>query len=259
MRGSISTDRSAEARQRSGERETGRTQLLDFYAHTQSAEADMIEAEDRAEQQTAKRDFARLLGLYYKKILSPVEFKFLAVSIRTKKTPYEIGRALGVEYVQTIESINAKHKTNLPKLKKLMQISGYDNRRGLVLLPEWAKYIKIYNYRANYNAEHREKISEYLRRYYYKNRENISAYKRSYYKKHCEKIKAKARLYREEHREELMEKDKRYYYKNRENISAYKRSYYEEHREEIKAKSKLYYEARKAAKHSEKQKSEVLC
>lgn len=142
LRHSFSGDRRLETHHRSGDSEGEGAELWDVVASTQSAEADLIDEEERAEQRVAKRQFAKLLGLYFKKILSPVEFKFLAACMRRDRTPYAVGRALGVNYETTIAAINAKHKANMPKLLQLMRACGYDYRRGIVLMPKWSQYVK---------------------------------------------------------------------------------------------------------------------
>lgn len=143
LRKSFSTDAIAAHHSRSGDEEGGGAVLLDFVAYTQSAEAAIIEAEERAERQAGKQQFARLLGQYFKKLLTPIEFKFLAACLRSSETPCSVGRQLGItDYKAVMGSINAKHKTNLPKLNLFMRACGYDYRRGVVFMPKWETYIK---------------------------------------------------------------------------------------------------------------------
>lgn len=139
---SFSGDSTLTAHNRSGDSTGDGAERWNFIGSVQSAEADIIDEEERTEQQEAKRKFTQLLGLYFKKILMPGEFKFLAACMRGDKTPYAVGRSLGVNYEETIATINAKHKANMPKLLQLMRACGYDYRRGIVLMPKWAQYVK---------------------------------------------------------------------------------------------------------------------
>lgn len=166
---SFSGDSTLTTHNRSGDATGDGAERWNFIGSVQSAEADIIDDEERTEQQEAKRKFAQLLGLYFKKILAPVEFKFLAACMRTDKTPYAVGRILGVNYEQTIAAINEKHKANMPKLLQLMRACGYDYRRGIVLMPKWSQYIKrriqIRATSATYRSNYPERVSAANRRW----------------------------------------------------------------------------------------------
>lgn len=155
---SFSGDSKLTTHNRSGDSTGDGAERWNFIGSVQSAEADIIDEEEHTEQREAKRKFARLLGLYFKKILAPVEFKFLAACMRGDRTPYAVGRSLGVDYEATIAAINAKHKANLPKLLQLMRAVGYENRRGLVFLPKLNYYIKR-------NAQKRAAVTTWRNKY----------------------------------------------------------------------------------------------
>lgn len=184
LRKSFSADATAAHHNRSGDEDGGGAVLLDFVAYTQSAEAAIIEAEERAERQAGKQQFTRLLGLYFKRLLSPIEFKFLAACLRSSETPCRVGRQLGItDYKAVIGSINAKHKANLPKLNLLMRACGYDYRRGLVLMPKWETYIKHgwSAWWASLTEAQKQAVRDRANARRAANREEYNAYQREYY------------------------------------------------------------------------------
>lgn len=130
MQRSFSADRTVKHQSRSGDDQDGGAVVLDFLANVQSAEADIIEEEERAEQQESKREFAALLRAYFKKILTADEYRFLVGCIRQNKTLYQVGRALGVNANKTAEDIESKCKASEKQFFLLMSYSGYDCRRG---------------------------------------------------------------------------------------------------------------------------------
>lgn len=228
---------------------------FDFIGSVQSAESDIIEAEERAEQRKAKRQFAKLLGLYFKKLLAPVELKFLVACMRRDKTPCEVGRSLGVDYNAIIASINAKHKANMPKLLQLMRACGYDYRRGIVLMPELTRYCAVQAHRRTYERTRRAE-----------NGDSIRAYFRDYIKRNPEKHKQRVNKWRTANREKVnarrrelydpeknSERYRKYYYEKRkpqrqadpEAHNAYERERYKKNREKKLAACKAYREAHK--------------
>ncbi|MCM1441050.1 MAG: hypothetical protein NC131_17890 [Roseburia sp.] len=228
---------------------------FDFIGSVQSAEADIIEAEERTEQRQAKRKFAQLLVLYFKKILAPVEFKFLVACMRRDRTPCEVGRSLGVDYNAAIASINAKHKANLPKLLQLMRAVGYDYRRGIVLMPELTRYCAVQAHRRNYErtrrAENGDGIRAYFRDYIKRNPEKHRLNVNKWRAANREKVNARAReLY---DTEKQSERYRNYYYEKRkpqrqanpEKVNAENRKWYALNREKKLAACKAYREAHK--------------
>lgn len=228
---------------------------FDFVGSVQSAEADIIEAEERAEQRQAKRRFTQLLVLYLKKILAPVEFKFLVACMCRDKTPYAIGRSLGVDYNATIASINAKHKANMPKLLQLMRAVGYDYRRGIVLMPELTRYCAVQAHRRTYErtrrAENGDSIRAYFRNYIKRNPEKHRLNVNKWRSANREKVNARRReLYNPE---KEAERYRNYYYEKRkpqrqanpEKVNAENRKWYALNREKKLAACKAYREAHK--------------
>ncbi len=228
---------------------------FDYVGSVQSAEADIIEAEERAEQRQAKRKFTQLLGLYFKKILAPVEFKFLVACMRRDKTPCEVGRSLGVDYNATIASINAKHKANMPKLLQLMRAVGYDYRRGIVLMPELTRYCAVQAHRRTYErtrrAENGDGIRAYFRDYVKRNPEKFRLNGKKWREANREKVNARAReLYNPEkaaarYRKYYYEKRKPQRQANREKVNAENRKWYELNKEKKLAACKAYRDAHK--------------
>lgn len=219
---SFSGDRTLTTHNRSGDSTGNGAERWNFIGSVQSAEADIIDEEERAEQQEAKRKFTGLLGLYFKKILTPVEFKFFAACMRTNNTPCAVGRNLGVNYEATIAAINAKHKENMPKLLQLMRACGYDCRRGIVLMPKWAYYVK--RTRQNRNAAityarlHPELKRERYKVWYEANRERQVEYNREYRRTRSDKLReaenARKRNQRAANRAEYNARYREYYQNN---------------------------------------------
>lgn len=256
LRCSFSGDSRLKAHHRSGDVEDDGAVLWDYVVSTQSAEADLIDEEEHAEQRIAKRKFAKLLGLYFKKILSLVEFKFLAACMQSDKTPYTIGRRLGIDYRKTVAAINAKHKANMPKLLQLMRVCGYEYRRGIVLMPQWSRYIKrSWSYWwAHTTEEHKQAVRERTNKKRATNREEYNARQREYYRNNESSRQAKLEYSREryqnltsEQREAKRERDrlaqKRKRARNREAYNEWQRRYRAEHKEQFKE-----YERQKRAR-----------
>lgn len=162
MRRSVSADMTVKHQSRSGDDQEGGAVLLDFLANVQSAEADIIEAEEREEQAESKRQFVRLLRLYFKKILSDQERKFLAECLRSGQTPYKVGRAMGLDYRTVIESVQSKHAASAPRLAALMRAVGM--RGAVQFFPKLAAavdkadYDRVYYQRTIYRQKTTRRI-----------------------------------------------------------------------------------------------------
>lgn len=227
---SFSGDDHAEVNMRSGERDAGGAIMFDLVARVQSAEDDIIEAEEEQVRAIAKRSFTKLLKLYLKKILSVEELKFISTYLRTGETPYKIGRAMGLDYYTVIESIQAKNAANRDKLQRLMRRCGYDFRRGLVFLPGLERYFNKHINYSNYRAAHKEEIN---------------ARQRAYQKVHRERKNERNRFYRAANKEEINAKQRAYYAAHREEIGAQKHAYRAAHKEELNARERAYWAAHK--------------
>lgn len=241
---SFSGDAYADVQKRSGEREVGSAIMFDFVAHVQSAEDDIIEAEEEQIRAVAKRRFSKLLKLYLQKILSGEELKFVAVCLRSEETPYKVGVAMGIDYRKAWKSIQSKHAANLDKLQRLMQACGYDFYWHLAFLPKLERYFNNRkecnaHFRA-YRAAHREKINAQQRAWHAAHREEFNAKSRAYCAVHREERRAINRAYYAAHREERRAKNRAYCAVHKEERRATKRAYYAAHREEFKARFKDY-------------------
>lgn len=231
---SFSGDSTLTIHNRSGDSTGDGAERWNFIGSVQSAETDIIEAEVRAEQRQAKRKFTQFLGLYFKKILTPIEFKFLAACMSGDKTPYAVGRSLGVKFEQTIESINAKHNANMPKLLRLMRACGYDCRRGIALMPKWSHYIKRIKQKRSaaitYARRHPELKRESYKAWYEANRERQAEYNKEYRRNRSaeqrEAENARKREYRAANREKYNARERERYHANIEaNREARRRRY----------------------------------
>ncbi len=254
MRRSFSGDAVRGIQSRSGDDNGQGAMYFDLVAHVQSAEADIIEEEERAEQAESKRQFVRLLRLYFKKILSDQERRFLTECLRTKQTPYKVGRAMGLDYRTVIESVQRKHEANAPRLAALMRAVGYDYRRGLDFLPSFRRYCALRKFFREYLKAHPEINRNQMRKWRAipENREKQNARRRELY--NPEKSAARYRKFyyekrkpqRQANREKVNAESRKYYAANREKKLAACRAYREVHRDEINARRRAR-EARKRA------------
>lgn len=209
MQRSFSADRQVKHQSRSGDDQDGGAVVLDFLANVQSAEADIIESEERAEQQESKREFAALLRAYFKRILTADEYRFLVGCIRQNKTLYQVGRTLGVSANKTAESIESKCKASEKQFFLLMSYSGYDCRRGCEFMT------RLFNPDA-----HRRKVRDKIQA----RRAAISAYKRRYNLLHPEVNKRARKKYNQAHPDRVRESSRRYAERNHEKeLARYKR------------------------------------
>lgn len=247
MSHSFSADRQVQYQNRSGVEE-GKASALDFFANIPSAEADIIEAEEREEQAEIKRKFTKLLLPYYKRILTDVEFKFLIACTRENKTPYRVGKSLGINYRNTYDSICRKHEANKDKLTALMRACGYDYRHGLDFLASIRKHLRICDNTLRYARAHREILRERVRIYRETHRIEIAERRKAYYAEHREELCAKRRSEEYRKRERVRQRD--YYARNSARIREKARIYRETHRNEILAKRREQYPAY-YAKHRE--------
>ena len=243
LRNSYSGDCAITMHNRSGDIEGYGADRWDSIGSVQSAEADMIDEEERTERRNAKRKFARLLVLYLKKILTPDELKFIAACLQSDKTPYKVGVALGVDYAKVIESINDKHRKNKPKLIILMRYSGYDFRHGLEFLPGLNKYYKRELQKIKYYHDNREYFVQLERAYYLTHPEA----RRAYYAAHREKYLKYRSEYERTHKDKKAEQNKRYKDKHREELKEKNRLYREQNRAAISARRREAWKAFKAA------------
>ncbi len=253
MQRSFSADKTVKHQSRSGDDQGGGAVILDFVAHVQSAEADIIEAEEREEQQQAKREFAGLLRAYFKKLLTVEEYKFLTACIRASKSLAAAGRELGIKHAETAESILKKCKEREKDFFVLMSYSGYDCRRGCEFMARlfnptaarrrardkiqavkarYREYQRIYHCR--YREAHRQEITALQRERRATNKGKAAAYQREYRKRHPERARETKRKYRAAHREKYLKQQRKY---NAEYLAA--------HREEKNAKAREKWAQRK--------------
>lgn len=208
MRRSFSGDASRGIQSRSGDDRSNGAPLFDFVASVQSAEADIIEEEERAERRESKRQFVRLLRLYFKKILSDQERKFLSECLRSKQTPYKIGRALGLDYRKIIENVQRKYEATAPQLSALMRASGYDCRRGIEFFPTLVRYCV------------------YRERYYFSKSEEIKRKEKQRYKANPERRREIMRRYKERHKETVLRLNRNCYRRHSDIYNARRRAKY---------------------------------
>ncbi|MGN0812783.1 MAG: hypothetical protein ACI4MQ_04645 [Candidatus Coproplasma sp.] len=262
---SFSADRQVQHQSRSGDEQDGGALVIDFVANVQSAEADIIETEEREEQAESKRKFAKLLVVYFKRILTAQEYKFLIACMRENKTPNKIGQTMGLDYRSAIESIRHKNEANKDKLAALMQACGYDYRRGLDFLPSFRRYIHKNDYGVRYGREHNATKVEYNRKrrandigyaaccrkssynYYTAHRDEINARRRAIQGEQREKNRKRCRVYDGAHKVEKSERMRIYRETHRKELLRKKKAYYAAHRDEINAKRRNQRRLKKEA------------
>lgn len=261
MQRSFSADRTVKHQSRSGDDQDGGAVVLDFVAQAQSAEADIIEAEERAELQESKRKFAALLRAYFKRILTADEYRFLVGCIRQNKTLYQVGRALGVNANKTAESIESKCKASEKQFFFLMSYSGYDCRRGCEFMA------RLFNPDAHRRKvrdkiqARREKERLYAACYFQRHKQERAEYKRKYRALNPEKKREEDRRYREANRIKIRTRETQGASgeRHRARVRAYDAAHKEEkrermriwrefHRAELRAKAREY----RARKHAER-------
>lgn len=243
IRHSFSADRQIQYQSRSGDASGVGATVLDLVVSVQSAEADIIEREEREEQAESKRKFTKLLLTYYKRLLTVTEFKFLIACMRENKTPYRIGLSMGLNYRTLFESIRQKHEANLDKLTAFMLACGYDYRHGLDFMPDLQRCIRIYERQRKYRTANREKILQYKNNYAQEHREEISQRHKAY----CAANKEKILQSRQKRREKIIETNRNYWQKHREEISQRRKAHYYANREEINAKRRMQRRLKKEA------------
>ncbi len=256
LRNSFSGDSLVTAHNRNGDSEGDGAERWNFIASTQSAEADIIDEEERAEQREAKRKFAKLLGLYFKKILEPVEFEYLKEYLKGELTPHKVGLKLGLKLQQTIDykpiikSILSKHKANEQKFLMLMQYSGLKLRKNLSFLPQLEQAYQDYLYRKEYfkatnNEQKRQARKEYRLLNIDRERERKRIYRATHreqihkrYKKRLEenpelkqKYREAVRLWEQTHKEQKKDRMRKYRARNAEKLNAQHREQHRKWRE----------------------------
>ena len=194
-----------------------------------------------------------------------------------KESAYKIGRSLGVEHFEFLQSIQRKAFKNAKPLIKFAKKTGwsgaeefthtiYERLRLLQagfsvneILPQNAKIEKfrekknaiMRRWRANNYEHHREYMAVYMAQWREDNREHLRAISRAYYaaniererarkRERWEKVKAVPELYESE-----LSRARAYYAANAEERREKDRKYFAENREEINAKNRAYYEANK--------------
>lgn len=244
LRYSFSGDARISVHSRSGDSSSDGVDLWNYVAPVQSAEDDIIEEEEHAERRKAVRKFTRLLPLYFKKIFSPVEYKFFIACMHSDKTPFMIGCEMGIDYKAVATAILSKHNAHLPQFKKLMQLCGYHSRT-LDLLPKLQKYLALSECKREYRETHKEQISEYKREYRATHKEQIAECTRKFRETHKEQLNAKRREDRKLHNDRYTARERARYAMRKEQITARKRAYREAHKEKFAEYQRKYYKTHK--------------
>lgn len=255
LRRSFSGDRSMSVRHRSGDSEGEGAALWDVIASVQSAEADMIDEEEREERREAMRKGIKVLRVYLRKVFDEKEKEFIKALISMpEKTPYQVGKEKGINSRVVGTSILKKWERTNGKLYKIMRSVGFDFWRGFEFLPrlQWQNGERVR--KKVWRDLNREKVRKQNREYRKAHKEKIIAYQRAYqkawYEAHKEYFKGYQKAWNKAHkedqkREDILSKNRAYKKAHKEEIRAKMKAYREAHKEELKAKDKLYRETHK--------------
>jgi hypothetical protein len=138
---SFSGDRQLTLTRHSGAFDNGDVFVWDKISSVPSAEDNICNLEEEAEQRIAKCNFVRALKLFYKKIFTPEELKFLKLCSHSTLTPYKVGCKLGVNFMTTWRCIEAKYNANIDNLTRLMRSCGY-YRFNIKFFPNITRYAR---------------------------------------------------------------------------------------------------------------------
>ncbi len=266
-----SVDAPVNYRHRTGDVEGDGGSMLDFYAHTESAEEFYLDGED----ELAKAKFLKGFSGYLRKVFSAPERKFLNRLMSGKEKPHEVGRALGVDWFKYMQSLQHKAYKNVKPLLKLAEFTGWTRAeeftaiilRRLSLLNAGAELSELlpksFN-RAkarealkatgaeNYAAHRIDKLY-YLRKWRKNNFERFLASKMKYRETHRAEEAERTREWRKANKERKREYNRAYDAAHREEMRSYQKAYQAAHREELKAYQKAYQAEYRARKKAEKE------
>ena len=249
-----SVDAPVNFRHRTGDVDGNGGNMLDLYAHAESAEDVFFGSAD----EHAREMFLKGFRVYLKKVFTEQEREFLKGILAGKESPYQVGRALGVEHFAFLQGIQRKAYKNVKPLAKLARLTGWSGAESFTqtiyerleqlnagfalndIIPQNAKIEKFrekknaimrawrerhfehwkaysYTYMAKWRAEHREELRARYRKYYADNREREleRSKKKRKNPEYLARDRARALAYYRENAEELREKSLKYYAKNR--------------------------------------------
>ncbi len=154
---------------RSGDREGGGVEMLDYYACSPSPEEELIEREERREKRTAIKQALRVAMRYINTTFSEVEVAFIRLVVTTEDTPAKIAQSLNVDYFELSKTLYRTFSITSKFLVKAFYECGYYCRSDLDFLPRLAAYLAA---------------SEQNRRWLEENAERRKTSKREWYEKH---------------------------------------------------------------------------
>ena len=185
IRRTISGDRCITYHHRSGDAEEDGEMFFDLVAHVQSAEDDLIEAEERDERREIRARAAKVFRVYLKKVYSVEERKILIALMRDpKKKIKAIREENGIKDRKITIRIFEKWERTRGKLKRAFRLVGFDFMRGKIAAFARIELLGFYRYYRETNSE------EYNRMY------------REYWAAHRDEINRKQRERRAANREE---------------------------------------------------------
>ena len=280
---SFSGDRQTSPRHRSGDAEGTGAPLWDFVIQVQSAEEDIIAAEEAAERREKQKLGVKLLRIYFQKVFDAQERNFIRAVLITGKNQRirDIQKNLGYKFHEGAAVrllILGKWERTGEKVLAALRSFGFGSWRYLDFLPVLRKAEDIRKsskrlyelhreerkkQKREHRAKHREEINTYQIEWYKAHREEYRTKMRACYAAHREERKAKVKEYRELNREKCRETVRKSCAKYREEYNAKKREYRVAHREEINAKNRQYRTANrekvkeKNRKYREKHREEI--
>ena len=200
IRRTISGDRCITYHHRSGDAEEDGEMLFDLVAHVQSAEDDLIEAEERDERREIRARAAKVFRVYLKKVYSVEERKILIALMRDpKKKIKAIREENGIKDRKITIRIFEKWERTRGKLKRAFRLVGFDFMRGKIAAFARIELLGFYRY---YQKTNSEEYSRMYREYWAAHRDEINRKQRERRAENREEYNRRNRQWRAAHREE---------------------------------------------------------
>jgi len=142
---------------RSGDKESGGAEMLDYFARSLSPEEELIEREERGEKRTAIKRALKATQYYIKTVFSAVEIDFIRLILTTEDTPAVIAKSLNTDYYELSKSIYSKFAATSKTLIAWFYECGYYCQSELEFLPRLATYVATGDYNRRWLAENAER------------------------------------------------------------------------------------------------------
>lgn len=236
-----SVDAPVNFRHRTGDVDGNGGNMLDLYAHAESAEDVFFGSAD----EHAREMFLKGFRVYLKKVFTEQEREFLKGILAGKESPYQVGRALGVEHFAFLQGIQRKAYKNVKPLAKLARLTGWSGAEAFTgtiyerleqlnagfalndIIPQNRRVQKI---RARDRELKRilrktnpEKLKSINKKWYETHRAEVLQKQKEYARAYPEKIKARSLAYKEANRERILERNRERWNEKKDELNARRR------------------------------------